>query len=88
MGTEVRSDLRISLWEGELNMITRTYYLPKSPFSLQLANQIARKVGCSIGDIVPVANAIRIPFTCNDKDIKRIESILTTYGMIGEKENE
>ena len=67
-------------------MTTRTYYLPRNRFSIQLRNKIVEKVGCSIGDIkISSSNdCIKIPLTCNDKDVKQIEKILYRYDMIGE----
>jgi hypothetical protein len=43
------------------------------------------KVGCSIGDIRTSTRAVdvlKVPVTCNDCDVKKIESILTRYGMM------
>lgn len=67
-------------------MTTRTYYLPRNRISMHLVNYMISKVGCSIGDIKvnTTANTIRVPITCNDKDVKKIENILAKYGMIGE----
>jgi hypothetical protein len=67
-------------------MTTRTYYLPRNRFSIHLLNKIVEKIGCSIGDI-KVSNqtdCIKVPLTCNDKDVKQIEKILYRYNMIGE----
>ena len=67
-------------------MTTRTYYLPKSRIALHVLNYMVAKIGCSVGDIktVKTANMIRVPITCNDNDIGRIEKILKRYDMIGE----
>ena len=67
-------------------MTTRTYYLPRNRISIHLVNYMISNVGCSIGDIKvnKTADTIRVPITCNDKDVKKIESILAKYGMIGE----
>ncbi len=66
-------------------MTTRTYYLPKNRISIMIVNKIVEKVGCSIGDIkVSKYDFLRVPLTCNDADIKKIERILDKYGMIGE----
>lgn len=67
-------------------MTTRTYYLPRNRISMHLVNYMISKVGCSIGDIKvnKDTNTIRVPITCNDKDVKKIENILAKYGMIGE----
>ena len=68
-------------------MTTRTYYLPRERFSLMVLNKIVEKVGCSIGDIkiVQKANCLKVPITCNDKDIARIEKILYRFDMIGDE---
>lgn len=65
-------------------MTTRTYYLPKTTIAVHVMNKIVDKVGCSIGDIKFVKDAIRVPITCNDADVKKIESILKLYNMIEE----
>lgn len=67
-------------------MTTRTYYLPRERFSLMVLNKIVDKVGCSIGDIKvsQKADCLKVPITCNDKDIVRIEKILYRFDMIGE----
>ena len=68
-------------------MTTRTYYLPKNRIAMHLVNYMVSKVGCSIGDINvnKVSNTIRVPVTCNDADVQKIERILDRYGMIEEK---
>jgi len=64
-------------------MTTRTYYLPKNRFALYVLNKIVDKVGCSIGDIkVMQYDAIRVPLTCNEKDIGVVEKILKTFDML------
>ena len=67
-------------------MITRIYYLPKNRFSIMVVNKIYEKVSCSVGDIrvSQKMNCIKVPFTCENKDIQRIEKILYRYNMIGE----
>ena len=67
-------------------MTSMTYYLPKNRIAMHLINYMVSKVGCSIGDLKvnQIANTIRVPITCNDKDIKKIERILNQYGMLGE----
>lgn len=67
-------------------MTTRTYYLPKNRISIHILNYMVSRVGCSIGDIKPMktADTIRVPVTCNDKDVQRIERILNMYGMMEE----
>ncbi len=67
-------------------MTTRTYYLPKNRIALHVINYFVSKVGCSVGDlkINQVANTIRVPVTCNDADIIKIETILKRYGMLGD----
>ena len=68
-------------------MTTRTYYMPKNRISIHVLNYIVSRVGCSIGDIKPMktTDALRVPVTCNDKDVQKIERILAIYGMIGDE---
>lgn len=67
-------------------MTTRTYYLPKNRVSVHLINYMVRKVGCSVGELKvnQSAGTIRVPVTCNDADVKKIERILSTYGLLEE----
>lgn len=67
-------------------MTTRTYYLPKNRISIHVLNYMIKRVGCSIGDIKPMkaADTLRVPITCNDKDVEKIERILTRYDMMEE----
>lgn len=69
-------------------MTTRTYYLPKSQFSLQVINHMITKVGCSIGElkVCRQADAIRVPVTCNDNDVEKVSNILQRFNMMGEGE--
>lgn len=72
-----------------MSTTTRTYYLPKNRISVHVINYIVSKVGCSIGElkVSQKADTIRVPITCNNTDVKKIERILERYGMMGEKEN-
>ena len=65
-------------------MTTRTYYLPKNRIAIHVINYLVSKVGCSIGDLKvnQTANTIRVPVTCNDIDVAKIELILKRYGMM------
>lgn len=65
-------------------MTTRTYYLPKTRFSIHIIGRLIDKVGCSIGDIKVMNDVLRVPITCNDADVKHIEKILYIYNMIEE----
>ena len=67
-------------------MTTRTYYLPKNRIAVHLINYMIERVGCSIGELKvnQKADTIRVPVTCNDSDVKKIESILMRYGMMEE----
>lgn len=67
-------------------MTTRTYYLPKTRIAVHVINYLVSKVGCSIGDlkVSQAADVIRVPITCNDKDVNKVEVILKRYGMLGE----
>ena len=67
-------------------MTTRTYYLPRNRIAIHLINYMVGKVGCSIGDIKvnKASDTIRVPVTCNDKDVRTIERMLERYQMKGE----
>lgn len=67
-------------------MTTRTYYLPKNRIAIHVINYMVSKVGCSIGELKVnrQADTIRVPITCNDTDVAKIERILKTYDMLGE----
>ena len=67
-------------------MTTRTYYLPKNRIAIHVINYMVSKVGCSIGELKVnrQADTIRVPVTCNDVDVAKIECILKTYDMLGE----
>ena len=67
-------------------MTTRTYYLPKNRISVHVINFIVSKISCSVGELKvnQKADTIRVPITCNDTDIPKVENILKRYGMIGE----
>ena len=67
-------------------MTTRTYYLPKNRIAVHLINYMIKRVGCSIGELKvnQKTDTIRVPITCNDCDVKKVESILIKYGMMDE----
>lgn len=67
-------------------MTTRTYYMPRNRISLYIISNIIDKIGCSIGDIKvqQISNTIKVPITCNDNDIPRVEKILKRYDILGE----
>lgn len=68
-------------------MTTRTYYIPKNRIGIHLINYMVSKVGCSIGDIKSSTKAVdvlKVPITCNDCDVQKIENILTRYGFMEE----
>ena len=67
-------------------MTTRTYYMPKNRIALHVINYMVSRVGCSIGELKVnrQADTIRVPVTCNDEDVAKIERILKTYDMLGE----
>ena len=67
-------------------MTTRTYYLPKNRIAIHIINYIISKVSCSIGELKvnQTTNTIRVPVTCNDTDVAKIELILKRYGMMEE----
>ena len=67
-------------------MTTRTYYLPKNRIAIHVINYMVSRVGCSIGELKVnrQADTIRVPITCNDTDVAKIERILKTYDMLGE----
>lgn len=53
---------------------------------MHLVNYMVSKVGCSIGEmkVIKDTDTIRVPVTCNDSDVKKIERILERYDMLGE----
>ena len=65
-------------------MTTRIYYLPKSRISIYLINHMFERIGCSIGElrVNRSTNTIKVPITCNDNDVPRIERILKLYDMM------
>lgn len=65
-------------------MTTRTYYMPKNRISLHLINYMVAHVGCSIGklEVNKLTDTIRVPVTCNEKDVAKIERILVRYDML------
>lgn len=67
-------------------MITRTYYMPKNRISLHIINNIINRIGCSIGEIrvQHTSDTIKVPITCNQKDIQKVEAILKWYDILGE----
>ncbi len=67
-------------------MTTRTYYLPKNRIAIHVINHIVSKVGCSIGELKVnrQTDTIRVPVSCNDVDVAKIERILKIYDMIEE----
>ena len=67
-------------------MTTRTYYMPRNRISVHLMNYMVARIGCSIGDIKVLkdTNMFRVPITCNDKDVSKVEKILYRYDMLGE----
>lgn len=69
-----------------MKMATRTYYMPKNRISMHLINYMVARVGCSIGklEVNKVTDTIRVPVTCNEQDVSKIERILIRYDMLGE----
>lgn len=67
-------------------MTTRTYYMPKNRISMHLINYMVTHIGCSIGklEVNKMSNTIKVPVTCNDADIKKIERVLVRYDMLEE----
>ena len=67
-------------------MTTRTYYLPRNRIAIHLINYMIERVGCSIGElkVSQKTNTIRVPVTCNDNDVQKVENILMRYGMMEE----
>lgn len=66
-------------------MVTRTYYMPRNRIATHVLNSIVDKVGCSIGNIKisRKLDCIRVPITCPEKDVIKIERILQNYDMLG-----
>lgn len=69
-----------------MKLTTRTYYMPKNRISMHLINYMVSKVGCSIGELKvnQLTNTIRVPVTCNETDVPKIERILVRYDMLEE----
>lgn len=67
-------------------MVTRTYYLPRNRIAIHLINYMITKVGCSIGELKVNQNAdvIKVPVTCNEADIFKVERILKMYDILEE----
>ena len=67
-------------------MTTRTYYMPRNRIALHLINYIIANIGCSVGELKLniKSNTIRVPITCNDNDIPKIERMLKRYDMLEE----
>lgn len=63
-------------------MTTRTYYLPRNRISIHIINKLVEKVGCSVGDIRVIKDTIKVPITCNDNDVKKIEKVLWLWNML------
>ncbi len=65
-------------------MTTRIYYVPRNQFGRHIMNVIIEKVGCSVGDfkLNRQSDTIRFCVTCNDKDISKVEHILSRYDLI------
>lgn len=65
-------------------MTTRVYYLPRNRISVYLLGRMVERVGCSIGDIkvLKAENVLKVPVTCNDKDMKKVERILLRYDLM------
>lgn len=69
-----------------MKLTSRIYYMPKNRISLHLINYMIARIGCSIGElkINQTTNTIRVPITCNEQDISKVEQILIRYNMLGE----
>ena len=69
-----------------MKLASRTYYMPKNRISMHLINYMVSKVGCSIGELKVnhLTNTIRVPVTCNEADVPKIERILIRYDMLEE----
>lgn len=67
-------------------MVTRTYYMPRNRISMHLINYMVAHIGCSIGklEVNKSTDTIRVPVTCNEKDVSKIERILVRYDMLEE----
>jgi hypothetical protein len=64
--------------------------MPRNRVSIHLLNKMVERIGCSIGDIkvMKSLDVIRVPITCEERDVKRIEKCLYIYNMMnGDNEN-
>jgi hypothetical protein len=69
-----------------MNIVTRTYYIPRNQIGRYVMNYIVEKVGCSVGEfkLNRQAETIRFSITCKINDVPTIEKILRLYDMLGE----
>jgi len=69
-----------------MEIITRTYYIPRNQIGRYVMNRIVSKVGCSVSDFKfnRQAGTIRFSITCKIADIPLVEKILKNYDMMGE----
>lgn len=63
-------------------MVTTTYYFPRNSTGRYVLDNIARNVGCSIGNIRKVSDTIAVPITAPKREIPKIKSILQMYDLI------
>lgn len=63
-------------------METRTYYFPSNRIGRYILNYLIECVGCSIGNIRKVADALAVPITVQKKDVVKVERILQMYDLI------
>ncbi len=63
-------------------METRTYYFPSNRIGRYILNYLIERIGCSVGDIRKVADALAVPITVQKKDVVKVERILQMYDLI------
>lgn len=63
-------------------METRTYYFPFNKIGRYILNQIIDRVGCSVGDIHKVADAMAVPITLPKREVSKVEGILQMYNLM------
>lgn len=63
-------------------METRTYYFPSNRIGRHILNYLIERIGCSVGEIRKVADAIAVPITVQKKDVVKVERILQMYDLI------
>ena len=65
-----------------MQIVTRTYYLPRNKLGRLLMYYIAKQTACSIGKIYIVNDTIAFPITLPKQNIIQVENILQRYDLL------